>query len=116
MDWASPTRASTWRPVGAAAELPDELDDLRDAGGGQRMAARLEPARGVHGQPAVEGGLAVEGGPPRLARRHEPGVLERDQLERRERVVELGDVDALGAEAGHAIGGLAPPPGWRGTT
>ena len=93
-------------PFGEAAELPDELDHLRDARRGQRMTARLEPARRVHGQPAADGRVAIEDGPARLARRHEPRVLEREQLERRERVVQLRDIDSLGAESGHAIGGL----------
>src|SRR5438874_6786752 len=87
--------------AGAARELPDALDHLREPGGGQRMAACLEPAGGIDGQAAVERRLAVEGDASRLARRHQPEVLERDQLERGERVMELGEVDARGAEAGH---------------
>src|SRR5919201_3602632 len=41
--------------TGAARELPHAFHDLGEARGGQRMAARLEPARRVDGQPAVEG-------------------------------------------------------------
>src|SRR3989442_7992975 len=52
-------------------ELPDEFDQLGDARGRERMAARLESARRVDGQPAVERGLAVERGGPRAARGEE---------------------------------------------
>src|SRR2546429_622613 len=67
--------------AGAARELPHALDHLREPGGGQRMATCLEPAGGIDGQAAVERRLAVEGDASRLARRHQPEVLERDQLE-----------------------------------
>ena len=53
MDWASADARLHLAAVGPPRELPEELDDLRDAGGRERMAARLEPARRVHGQPAV---------------------------------------------------------------
>src|SRR5206468_2831078 len=72
-----------------ARELPHALDHLRQAGGGQRMAAPLEPAGGIDGQAPVERRLAVERRAAGLAGRHQAEVLERDQLERRERVVDL---------------------------
>src|SRR5207302_1156412 len=79
----------------------------------ERMAARLEPARRVHREPAAERGLAVEGGAPGGAGREEAGVLERDQLERSECVVHLRDLHAVGAEARHRErrlgGGLGRP-------
>src|SRR4029450_3079292 len=117
---------STWH---ASGELPDALDDLRQTGGRERMAPRLEAAgridrqgafggrlaggarrRGpppleapgvIAGQASFERGLPVERRRPRLARREEPDVLERDELERRERVVDLGDVATLRPQAGH---------------
>ena len=58
--------------LGAAGELPDALDDLREAGGGQRVAARLEAAGGIDRQATVERGLAVEGGAPGLAAGNSP--------------------------------------------
>ena len=54
MEWASAAATASWRPWRAAGQLPDALDDLGEAGGGQRMAARLEPARGIDGQASVE--------------------------------------------------------------
>src|SRR5688500_5011560 len=85
----------------AAGELPHALDELRDAGRGQRMPAGLEAAGRVDRQAAVARGLAVEGDPAGLPRRDEAEILERDQLERREGVVQLREVDALRTEARH---------------
>src|SRR5207344_3061883 len=75
--------------LGAAGELPDALDDLGQAGRGQRVAAGLEAAGGIDRQATVERGVAVEGRAPRLPRGQQPDVLQRDQLERGERVVDL---------------------------
>jgi len=58
------------------------------------MPPRLEAARRIDGQPAIERRLAIEGRPPRLARGQEARVLERDELEGREGVVNLGDLMA----------------------
>src|SRR2546422_10459107 len=68
-------------PLGAPRELPRALDDLREPGRRQRVAARLEAARRVHRQPAVERGLAVERRAAGLSRRHQAEVLQRDHLE-----------------------------------
>src|SRR5262245_53467321 len=89
----------------SSRQLPDALDDLRDPRRRQWMAAGLEASGRIDRQAALERGLAVERGRPGLAGREEPDVLERDELERGERVVDLGDVHALGAEAGHREGG-----------
>src|SRR2546425_10186103 len=57
-----------------ARELPHALDHLRQAGGGQRMAAPLEPAGGIDGQAPVERRLAVERRAAGLAGRHQAEV------------------------------------------
>ena len=88
-----------------ARELPDALHDLREPRRGQGMTARLETSRRVDGQAAVDGGLPVQGGPAGLAGGHQAEILQRDQLEGGEGVVDLGEVDALGTEAGHGVGG-----------
>ena len=56
-------------PARAARELPHALDDLRDPRRGERVTARLEPARRIDGQAPVERGVAVERRATRLARR-----------------------------------------------
>src|SRR3989454_7600419 len=84
-------------PRHAPGQLPHALHDLREAGGGERVATRLEATGGVDRQAAVERGLTVERGRSSLSGRKEPDVLERDQLERGEGVVDLGDVDTLRA-------------------
>src|SRR5262245_16949104 len=89
----------------SSRQLPGALDDLRDPRRRQWMAAGLEAAGRIDRQAALERGLAVERGRPGLAGREEPDVLERDELERGKRVVDLGDVHTLGAEAGHRKGG-----------
>src|SRR5207249_8700997 len=88
-------------PLSAPRELPHALDDLREPRRRERVATRLEAARRVHRQPAVERGLAVERRAAGLPRRHQAEVLERHQLEDRERVVQLGHVHALGTDTRH---------------
>src|SRR5688500_13073954 len=97
--------------VGAAGELPDALHHLGQARGGQRVTAGLEAARGIDRPPALHRGVAVQRRAPRLAMGHEAEVLERDQLEGRERVVHLGEIDTLGAEPRHGEGLARRHPG-----
>src|SRR6266404_3031185 len=48
-------------PAGVVTELGDDLGDLGGAGGADRMALGLEPARGIHGNLAAEAGPALLG-------------------------------------------------------
>src|SRR5439155_22809588 len=88
-------------PGHAPRQLPHALDDLRQPGRREWMPPCLEPARRVDRQTPPQRRLAVERRRAGLAGREEPDVLERDDLERGKRVVDLGDVDPLGAEARH---------------
>src|SRR5437870_13122910 len=74
-------------------QLPHALDDLREPGGRERMAPRLETAGRIDRETAFERSLAVERGRSRFSRRKESDVLERGELERVGGVVDLGDVD-----------------------
>src|SRR4029450_7893452 len=75
-------------PWHASGELPDALDDLRQTGGRERMAPRLEAAGRIDRQASFERGLAVERRRPRPSPPEEPDVPQRDQRARRERRVE----------------------------
>src|SRR5512132_1043498 len=52
----SDTRAIHLASAGVVAQLRDDLRDLRGAGGADRMALGLEPARGIHGHLAAHAG------------------------------------------------------------
>ena len=86
-----------------AAQLLEQLDALRDAGGARRMALGLQPAARVHGEPPAHRGL------PRLDERGtaeavaEPEVLVVDELDTGEAVVHLGDVDVGRSDARHRV-------------
>src|SRR5207253_855148 len=90
--------------AGVVTELRDDLGDLGGAGGADRMALGLEPARRIHGDLAAEAGPALLGRHAAGARLEEAEAFRRDDLGDREAVVQLDDVDVLGAQAGLAIG------------
>src|SRR5688500_17532013 len=56
---------------GVGAKLGDDLADLRGAGGADRVALGLQPARGIHGDLAAEARPALLGGEPAGARLEE---------------------------------------------
>src|SRR2546426_2893046 len=95
------------------AQLGDDLADLGRARGADRMALGLEPARGVHGDLAAEARPALLGREPARARLEEAQPLGGDDLGDREAVVQLDDVDVLGADPGLAVRGRRRALGGR---
>src|SRR6266536_1442512 len=81
-----------------AAQLVDDLDGLRDSRRADRLAARLQSARRVHGNLAVQRRDAVHGRGAALPLFDEPQVLDREDLRYREIVVDLRDLDVLRRE------------------
>ena len=116
----TPTRApSTWRPGGLAPELPDELADLGDGLGRDGLAEAGQATAGVDRDPAAHGGVPVAQQPLGLPLLAEADVLVPVELEGRREVVDLGQVDVLGADPGLLVGGVGdgvpeararPPP------
>src|SRR5437016_2210785 len=76
-----------------AAQLTHDLHGLGDAGRADGLAARLQAARGVHGDLPVQGRQAFRRRGPALALLDEPEVLDRHDLRDREAVMDLGDLD-----------------------
>ena len=85
--------------VGLAAQLPHELGALREAGGAERVALREQAARGVGDELAAVGVVAVPDELLGLALLAEAERLVGEELVGGEAVVQLDDVDVLGAEA-----------------
>src|SRR5215510_13957899 len=96
-------------------QLVVDVVDHANARRADGMAARLEPARRVHGQRATEPRLPRLHRPPAGARLEEAKVLVVHDLGDGEAVVALRDLDLLGriADARHVIGRLGGLP--RGT-
>src|SRR4051794_6878545 len=91
--------------AGAALQLPRDLAPLGDRLRGPRLAEAGEPAARVDGDAlAPDGGVAVVDEPLGLAGLAEPEVLVPVELERGREVVDLGDVDVVGAEPGLLVG------------
>ena len=101
-----PTRApSTWRPVGLAPQLPDQLAHLGDGLGRDGLAEARQSAARVDRDPAPDGGVAVAEQALGLTLLAQADVLVPVELEGRREVVDLGEVDVLGADAGLLVGG-----------
>ncbi len=88
-----------------AAELPEKLGDLHQAGGGDRIADAEQSSRRAARQVAVARRDAVARGLRRLPFVEEQQPFEVVQLLVVERVVRLGDVDLLARlrDAGHVV-------------
>lgn len=89
--------------AGLAAELLDQLDDLRDARRAQRMTLGLQTAGGVDRHLAVDLGLALARSQMAGAAREEADFLGLRNLQDLERVMQLGHVDVLGTDARHLV-------------
>src|SRR5438552_6953353 len=74
------SRADDLALPGLGAELPHDLDRLRNARGADRLTARLQAARGVHGDLAVQRGEAVRRRGAAFPLLDEPQVLDREDL------------------------------------
>src|SRR5882762_1321402 len=81
-----------------AAQLRDDLADLRRPGGADRVALGLQPARRVHGNLAAQARPALLGGEAARARLEEAEPFGGDDLRDGEAVVQLHDVDVVRAD------------------
>ena len=115
MDWASADARRHLPAVGLPGELPDELDDLRDAGAASGWPRAFRPPEGFTGSRPSSAVSPSSVARPALPGGSEPGVLQRDQLERREGVVELGDAPRARDRSRPSRRPRGPPRGWRGT-
>ena len=81
--------------AGFAAQVVADLPDVRDAGGGDRVALRLETAGDVHRRRAVAPRRArpEEVGSAALLAQHQVVVV--DELGGREAVVQLDEIEIL---------------------
>ncbi len=91
-------------PGGAAPELPYALAHLGDGLRRDRLAEAGEAAGGVDRDPAAQGGGAVTEQLLRLALAAQADVLVPVELQGRREVVDLGQADVLGADAGLGVG------------
>src|SRR6185503_9939915 len=85
--------------VGLAAQLPDQLGALREAGGAERVALGEQAARRVGDELAAVGVVAVPDELLGAALGAQPERLVGEQLVGGEAVVELDHVDVLGAHS-----------------
>ena len=90
--------------AGLAAEVVADLPDVGDAGRRDRVALRLEAARHVHRRLAVAPRGAGLEEVDRAARLAQPEVVVVDELGGGEAVVQLDEVEVLGADAGLLVG------------
>jgi len=86
--------------LGRAAQVPHELGALREAGGAQRVTLGEQTTRRVRDELAAVGVVAVPDELLRLAFLAQAERLVREELVRGEAVVELDDLDLVGADAG----------------
>src|SRR5207244_1087284 len=91
-------------PLGLAPQLPGELADLGQGLGGHGLAEAGQPAAGVDGDTAADGGVAVVEQTLGLARLAEADVLVPVELEGGGEVVDLGHVEVVGTNAGLLVG------------
>jgi len=89
------TRALDLPRTRLAAQLRDDLADLRRAGGADRVALGLQPARRVYGDRAAQARPALLGGEAARARLEEAEPFGGDDLRDGEAVVQLDDVDVV---------------------
>src|SRR5262245_43069318 len=87
-----------------AAQLRDDLADLRGARRSNRMAFGLQPARWVHRNLAAEAGPAFLGSRTADSRLEEAKPFGRDDLRDGEAVVQLDDVDVCRADPRLTVG------------
>ena len=107
-------RARDLTRAGTAGELLMNFDDLRDAGGADRMAAAGQAAAGIHRDAAAERGVAVLQKADGFAAAAEQKVFDVEQFLRRRGIVDFGDCDVARVDAGsfvsaagRALGGIA---------
>src|SRR6202034_2441754 len=91
-------------PRGRAAELPDALAHLGDGLGGDGLAEARQAAGRIDRHPAPDGGGAVAQELLRLALAAQADVLVPVELEGGREVVDLGQADVLGSDAGLGVG------------
>ena len=112
MTWARPTRGAFDLTVARlAAEVVADLPDVGDAGRRDRVALRLEAARHVDRRLAVapRGARLEEVDRAALLAQHEVVVVH--ELGGGEAVVQLDEVEVVGADAGLLVRLLAPRSG-----
>src|SRR2546425_3891893 len=73
-------RADDLPLAGLSAELPHDLHRLRDARGADRLTARLQPARCIDGNLAVQCGEAVRRRGAALPRLDAPQIFDGENL------------------------------------
>ena len=95
--------------VGGAAQLPGELGALGEAGGAERVALGDQAAGGVDDPAAAVGGVVVVDELAALALAAQAERLVGQQLVGGEAVVQLDDVDVVGADAGLLVDRAARP-------
>ena len=81
-----------------AAQLDDQLVNLAEAGGPDRVPLRDQSARGIYRQAAADASLASLGEPTTSSILAKPEILDLDDLAHRGGVVDLSDVDVLRAD------------------
>ena len=91
--------------LGLAPELPGDLADLGDRLGRHGLAEAGEPAARVHRDAPADRRVAVVQQLLGLARLAEPDVLVPVELERGGEVVDLGEAQLVGTDAGLLVGG-----------
>src|SRR5262245_29697197 len=74
-----------------AAQLLHQFENLPEAGRADRVSLRLQPARGVDGEPTAYRGLAGFSHAPAVARLAKADILHDRQFADGGRVVQLGD-------------------------
>ncbi len=101
-----PTLApSTWRAPARPRSCHTSSHTWAMAWAGMASPKQDRPAAGVDRHPAPDGGVAVAEQPLGLALLAQHDVLVPVELEGRGEVVDLGQVDVLGADAGLLVGG-----------
>jgi hypothetical protein len=93
-------RAFDLASLGLTAQVPHQLGALRKAGSAERVALRQQAARRVGDELATVGVVTFPDEVLGLAFLAQAERLVRQQLVRREAVVQLDDIDVIGADAG----------------
>ena len=82
----------------------DHFDDLRQAAGADRMAARFQTARWIDRQQPVDRGFFIERRFAAFAGGEKSQIFRRNDFKRREGIVNFGEIDFIGRYPGHFIG------------
>src|SRR5436189_4689396 len=86
-----------------AANLLNDIADLRHAGSANGVPFRFQPAARIHGLGSISRSESGRGARPALAARNEAEILKRDDLGNCEAVMQFTKLNVGGSDSSHLV-------------